>query len=279
MRFTKKMIMVPEAEYQTLLNMIKGDNYLKTEKAETETKMSNILRDPKLSEGTKARKYDLLFKKRRQLKNEIEKPPKIQIDPEQLKNIQDNISKYLGIGTATPHIAPSTPQAQPSSQKKKRNRKPPQSTPSPQKPIFTTPTPPEAEDESADAETSGTQALSYIIHPYNYDHLIKIIKQNDQKLGVNKKSKQITDALGNPILNSNYIKVVDYLTGNMNDKPPGTDVLIKRMENEKYYKEAIKYANDLKQRGEGKRRRKKNTTKGMIRIKKPVFKPTIWERI
>src|SRR5215469_13900586 len=116
MKYTKKMIMVPEAEYLTLLNMIKGNDYLKTEKAEKETEISNVLRDPKLSEGTRARKYAWLVKQRRQLKNEIEKPPTIQIDPEQLKIL--NTPKYMGVEETT-----SQQQQQSSKKKKKRKKK------------------------------------------------------------------------------------------------------------------------------------------------------------
>ena len=49
MKHTKKMIMVPEAEWLTMLNMIKGSEPLAREKVGTEMKMSKVLRDPKLS--------------------------------------------------------------------------------------------------------------------------------------------------------------------------------------------------------------------------------------
>ena len=43
MKHTKKMIMVPEVEYQTLMNMIKGENPLTTEKAVTETEIKKSI--------------------------------------------------------------------------------------------------------------------------------------------------------------------------------------------------------------------------------------------
>ena len=71
MKHTKKMIMVPEVEYATLMNMIKGDKPLLREKAETETQIKKVLHDPKLSELVKGKKYDLLMKQRHNLKNEL----------------------------------------------------------------------------------------------------------------------------------------------------------------------------------------------------------------
>lgn len=53
MKYTKKMIMIPEVEYITLLNMIKGEKPLAVEKAQTDTKIGDILRDTKLSEPAK----------------------------------------------------------------------------------------------------------------------------------------------------------------------------------------------------------------------------------
>ena len=101
MKHTKKMIMVPEAEWLTMLNMIKGSESLAREKVGTEMKMAKVLRDPKLSEDVKAKKYGWLYKQRKQLKKEIAddalKPQKIVIDTDQLDAIKSDMSKYLGV--------------------------------------------------------------------------------------------------------------------------------------------------------------------------------------
>ena len=101
MKHTKKMIMVPEVEWLTMLNMIKGSESLAREKVGTEMKMAKVLRDPKLSEDVKSKKYNWLYKQRRQLKKEIadeaSKPQKIIIDPEQLDSLKADLSKYLGV--------------------------------------------------------------------------------------------------------------------------------------------------------------------------------------
>ena len=55
MKFTKKMMMIPEVEYTTLMNLIKGDNQLATEKAETETEIKKVLHNPKLSKIIKVK--------------------------------------------------------------------------------------------------------------------------------------------------------------------------------------------------------------------------------
>ena len=65
--------MVPEAEWLTMLNMIKGSEPLAYEKANTEMKMAKILRDPKLSTNIKANKYNWLYKQQRQVKKSEKK--------------------------------------------------------------------------------------------------------------------------------------------------------------------------------------------------------------
>ena len=111
MKHTKKMIMVPEVEWLTMLNMIKGFESLAREKVGTEMKMAKVLRDPKLSEDVKSKKYSWLYKQRRQLKKEIadeaSKPQKIIIDPEQLDSLKADLSKYLGV--APTKVAPIRP--------------------------------------------------------------------------------------------------------------------------------------------------------------------------
>ena len=113
MKHTKKMIMVPEAQWLTILDMIKGSEPLAREKVGTEMKMAKLLRDPKLCEDVKAKKYSWLYKQRRHLKKEISdeasKSQKIAIDPDQLDAIKSDMSKYLGVhlqGRLLPLLGP-----------------------------------------------------------------------------------------------------------------------------------------------------------------------------
>src|SRR5580693_2794037 len=67
MKFAKKMVLIPDEEYAALMNLFTGGDVIKTEKAKTDVKIRQVLKNPRLSEGEKAVKYGLLHKKRRQL--------------------------------------------------------------------------------------------------------------------------------------------------------------------------------------------------------------------
>ena len=62
------MIMIPEVEYMTLMNMIKGENPLLAEKAQTDTKITKLLQNRNLCEA-KTHRYQWLAKQRKHLKN------------------------------------------------------------------------------------------------------------------------------------------------------------------------------------------------------------------
>jgi hypothetical protein len=75
MKHAKKMVMIPEIEYLTLLAMIKGDDPHKTEKATIEAKIQQNLKDNKISEDIKGKKYDWLLKQKRKLRDLIDGKP------------------------------------------------------------------------------------------------------------------------------------------------------------------------------------------------------------
>ena len=54
------MIMIPEVEYITLMNMIKSENPLLSEKAQTDTKITKLLQNRRISEADKAHRYQWL---------------------------------------------------------------------------------------------------------------------------------------------------------------------------------------------------------------------------
>ena len=74
------------------------------------------------------------------------------------------------------------------------------------------------------------------------------------------------------IKGSNYEDIAEYLTNTNLVKPPRTDFVINKIKNEGFYKRAVKWAQEHRQEGQGKIRKRKNTY-----IRK--FKPVIWERI
>lgn len=49
------MMMIPQGEYMTLMNMIKGENPLGSEKAETSTEIAKVLNNRKINENIKSK--------------------------------------------------------------------------------------------------------------------------------------------------------------------------------------------------------------------------------
>ena len=287
MKHTKKIIMVPEAEWLTMLNMIKGSEPLAYEKVDTEMKMAKILRDPKLSEDIKAKKYNWLYKRRRQLKKEIaeeaSKPQRIVIDPEQLNAIRSDMSKYLGVAPAPVRTilkGVSAKRQRRIGRKKNvdyindneflddefldasdeyRDANEP-------KPI-----PVQQPEQQLEQHAQPSTSKQYILHPNYRDDFIDIIKKgHSAKLQIAPKSKTVGGIQG-----SNYEDIADYLANTNLKKPPGTDFVIDTLKKEPFYKQALQWADYHRQKGEGKRRK---TTKKKT-YKPTKFKPVIWEKI
>jgi hypothetical protein len=299
MKSTKKMIMVPEMEYSTLLNMLKNKDELGYEKSKIDNKIARTLADPKLTQLVKGKKYDWLIKQQQQMKRDISaeamKPQNVMLDKEQLKTILSDISKYLGVEPTK--IGQSegkedeilqTPRLTKSQRKKQKERA-----------KKNTPTKPQDRLNQSydDLNISGTSIpktpakspqkqitpkLNYIIHPNQYNDFLKILKQNDLKLKINKRTKEILNEKDQPIEGSNYNDILDYLTGKTETKPPGTEELVTRMQGEKYYTQARDWAEQYRQSGQGKKLQLYKTTKGLIRrkqIKNQTFKPLMWAKL
>jgi hypothetical protein len=266
MKHTKKMIMVPEAEWLTMLNMLKGSEPLARAKANTEIEMSKVLKDPKISEDLKGKKWNWLFKQKRQLKKEIDednaKPQKIVIDPDQLNTIKADVAKYLG-------VAPTKPQRpRPITNVRKIRR-----LPRPKERVFEEEEEEEEENFHDASDTFNeppvekpTTSKRYIIHPNYRDDLIKaILKGHTGKLELDKRTKTIGGIQG-----SDYEEIVDYLTDINKPVPVGTDFFLSKMKKEPIFKKALNWADQHRQAGEGKRKKRKTP---------PNFKPMIWARL
>lgn len=322
MKHTRKMLMIPEMEYQTLINMLKNKDELGYEKSKIDTKIDKTLKNPKLNELVKGKKYDWLIKQqslyKKQIAADAEKPKNVILDKEQIQSVLNDISKYLGVAPTKPKkthfseeedvdevfedepdnarqsLSSLTSRASRTSQPSVRDSRSSFVSARDSRTSFTdqpkrmpkvkvpyTPTK-KREQPGTSKQTSTTEApetKDYIFHPDYYNDMAKIMKQNSDKLKI-AKNGQILDNEGNPIEGSNYKHSLDFLTGKNKNKPTGTDVLIDRMKNEKYYTSALDYAEYHRQRGEGLKLYKK--TKGLIR-KKPnkinLFKPTLWVRL
>jgi hypothetical protein len=81
-------------------------------------------------------------------------------------------------------------------------------------------------------------------------------------------------------------EIMDFIAGSANKKPAGADLLLNRMKDEKYFKEAIKLTDEHRQRGEGFAKHNKSKkqlqlykTKGLIRKMPNKFQPLIWAKL
>jgi hypothetical protein len=274
MKSTKKMIMVPEMEYMTLLNMIKNKDEMGYEKSKIDTEISKTLSNPKLKSLIKGKKYDYLVKQQQQLRKiiaeEADRPKSVILDKDQLASIVSGISKYLGV--------------EPTRIKQEKIVAKPRKISPLKIPKNEEEDDEEEEFESADETlrsptTSSPKKKNYIIHPDYYDDMKKILKNNSTKLKINRIG-QLLDEKNKVIEGSNYIDILHHLVGDKTDKPPGTELLLNRMKGEKYFEKAKEWAEEHRQKGEGKKLYK--TTRGLIRKKqhkvKP-FKPLIWAKL
>jgi hypothetical protein len=62
--------MVPEVEYQALLNMLNGSDELGYDKATIDTNIHKLLNNPKISSLVKGKRYDWLVKQTRHQKKD-----------------------------------------------------------------------------------------------------------------------------------------------------------------------------------------------------------------
>ena len=72
LKYSKKLIQIPEEEYLALLKLFTGDDSMVGEKVATDFRIAKVLTDKKLPELIKSKKYDVLAKKRKKLVKMIE---------------------------------------------------------------------------------------------------------------------------------------------------------------------------------------------------------------
>uniref|UniRef100_A0A914LR90 Uncharacterized protein n=1 Tax=Meloidogyne incognita TaxID=6306 RepID=A0A914LR90_MELIC len=261
MKHTKKMIMVPESEYLTLLSMIKGGDFLQNEKVQTDSKIKQTLSDPNLSEDVKAQKYNWLYKKRRQLKHELEnRPQKVIID-------EGNAAK-------APEVAPYL-----------------SDTAAPKARI----TPVQSSSEyQTDSEFTSTKLMKrrkttpfngIISKRYSKD-LENYVKDNAEKFRIRKNGSFESNVKGRLVKNSNFTEVLEYVQGDISSPPKGFSFLFNRLSKDPLVKEMIKETqgessteeSSASQSGSGKRK-KRVLVKVLPIKKKNKFIPQIWERL
>ena len=303
MKYTKKMIMVPEVEYLTLLNMIKGNDPLKTEKAQLDAKIVKSLTDKNLSEEVKAKKYNWLFKQRRKLKTDIEnKPQKVVID--NLTSIP-NIPPYLGIGNEKKPIEEDEERQLLNNEKlsplrriKKTLRKiTPKKRPSTSRTEEYSsngtngtsgseiPTSDTEAFKSPQTEKASTSKLPKLISPKQVNNAAAYIWKNKDKFGI-ETTGEVKTNFNKAVKGSNYLDILKHLAGKVATPPKGSTFLIKQLNKDpdfqKFYKE--------QQTGKGKNKKKKlivvklktirtRKTQGLEREKFKAFKPQLWAKL
>lgn len=286
------MVMIPQAEYQALLNlMTKTGDALQDEKVKLDEKIATTLDDKKINPEIKAKKYNWLYKQRRQISGMLEnRPQKVVIQSQ--ADQPSNFAPYLGLSNIKPNIETGEDEERgikKSLIKKKKSREPTSVSESeyssvrePNDSIYET-------TRSSSHFTSSSEIPN--ITPDQKKKLLSHIKENKEKFRIAEDGR-ILSYRNLPVKQSNFQESIDYLTGNRDSPPKG----------HKYFEHALRrdsIAKDIlfkTQTGKGikkvnKRRKiivkfaKKHTiikTPGLNRI--PIsnnksFKPQIWTKL
>jgi hypothetical protein len=293
------MVMIPEIEYLTLLAMIKGDDPHKTEKATIEAKIQQNLKDNKISEDIKGKKYDWLLKQKRKLRELIDGKPQNVV----IQNLPapPNVAPYMGISqnqtpqttlianktdskvkrrsrvrhnytNSNPTVSSSTEKTD-SSRTATSNSEPDYSTDATLAPI--TAKTPRTKNTSPKYDTTGP-----LININLYDKLNKHVIENKSKYGILDNGNVLTN-FKSAIGGSDYRDTLMYLTGQISTPPKGFTFLKKRLYKDPEFKNLFG-----PQRGEGKINRKLIAVKinpiktpGLKRQKAFTFKPKIWAKL
>jgi hypothetical protein len=260
------MLLLPEDEYAALMDLFTGGDKIKTEKAQTESRMLKILENPRLSQLEKGKKADMLYKKNRKLN-------KIIAERSLRENVQKDQNPLMGI-TPTPENNLQKIQ-QELIENVQEEAEPEEEEVAPE-PVPLVRQPP---------KKSKLGEFKNIVNREKYDDLKRLVEENERKFGI--KNNGIISSLKHdweePI--GNYKDVLKYLTGEQEDFDNADHrkvalIFINRLLKDNRVKEMLK-----EQRGEGKRKRyivevkmKKSIsrTPGLPRGK---FKPIIWTKL
>nr|CAD2185965.1 unnamed protein product [Meloidogyne enterolobii] len=267
MKHTKKMIMVPETEYHTLLSMIRGDDFLQREKAQTDAEITMTLNDPKISEDVKAKKYNWLYKKRRQLKHELEnRPQRVIIDDGKTSEV----APYLQESISPTH----KPKVINEEQEEPRSNIEPNTT--------------------LEASTSKTKILRNkfstpfkgIIAKRYSNELENYVKENAEKFRIRKNGSFESNIPGTVVKHSNFTDVLEYVKGEISSPPKGFSFLFNRLSKDPLVREMIREtrgestseeSSTDNQTGTGKRRKRvlvkvlPINSRGLVRRKKQIY--------
>jgi len=272
MKYSKKVVNVPESEYKALIGLLSGNSDpLSREKYETDVKIQQNFRKPMLTQLEKNVKYQSLNRKRKKLAKMIQNKP--------LKIVVENAKTERP--APTEGIAPS--------QKPKNNIQDAQQNVEPPQNI-------EAEGEQnvypqVDPAVKGVlDDFKGVIKQDFYEQLNDYINENKIKFGITNNGGILSNKARdtNPINGSNFIKVIKFMTGKSELEKWETRYaggFIKRLLKDQRVNEFIEQSKDQEGQGFAKRKRflvqlktkpiKEAKTKGLIR----AFKPVLWTKI
>uniref|UniRef100_A0A915P5A1 Uncharacterized protein n=1 Tax=Meloidogyne floridensis TaxID=298350 RepID=A0A915P5A1_9BILA len=205
--------------------MIRGDDFLQREKAQTDAEITMTLNDPKISEDVKAKKYNWLYKKRRQLKHELEnRPQRVIID----EGKTSEVAPYLQESISPTH----KPKVINEEQEEPRSNIEPNNT--------------------LEASTSKTKILRNkfstpfkgIIAKRYSNELENYVKENAEKFRIRKNGSFESNIPGTIVKHSNFTDVLEY------------DPLVKEMIRETRRESSTEESSTDNQTGTGKRRKR-----------------------
>jgi hypothetical protein len=269
MKFTKKVVSVPESEYQALLSLFSGNDPMKKENFLTDKKIAENFTKPKLTPLERGAKYQSLARKRRILNKKIEDKP-IKVLMEQ--------GRAAVMPTSGIFPAAKTEQRIQDVQQEQQQ----------QQQEDVAPAAPEVEEEEEEAPKTVADLIkkSHASIAKKFARKLNdLIESNKKKLGINYEGKihlNMSKKAYSLEEKSDYKNIVAYLLGDTDSvkEKKSTLALIKRLQKIDEFNELVEQT----QEGGGKRKRyvvslgknaiKTAKTKGLTR-----FKPQLWTKI
>jgi len=302
MKHTKQMIMIPKSEYETLMSMVKGDDALATERAQTDAELKRVLNDPKLSEDLRAKKYNWLYKKRRQLKREIEnRPTKVVIEN---TGATKSAPPYVDTGNTSQKPTAATVQQEETEYTTAL-------TSAGEEAVGTSRVKKRAAKDSA--KKLPLSPFKSVVSKKFADKLHDYVANNLEKFRIYDDGHFETNVRGRKVRESDYRTVLDYMTGQRESPTKGFKFLFERLSKDDTIKKMIqasknslssslesesdsgannrstdsrtRSSSNSDQMGSGHRGRKKKRVRVLVNhgppqnIKKQKFMPRIWERL
>ena len=287
MKYTKKMVMVPESEYYALMNMLKGGiDPLEGEKSMIDSKIQKNLADTSADADVKAKRHSWLYKRRRQLRDLVEnRPQKVVIeDPMAIPNI----APYMGIQKTKARLEEDNERVTPEASFNVSG--------------FNNDTLVDyaSANENGDDTDVRRKPLTFAhkTSPKNYAKLLHIIGKNPENYGIVRGTGQVLTNFNAPVAGSDYTQSLKYMTGRQESPPRGHRFFLQRLNNDP---SIMKYFPDLQtghgvksvQGGQGGKKKlvwvkmKPIKTPGLEREKskrkitsiKLPFKPLLWARL